>query len=255
MNYKFLFFFIFLVSCAELTYDKKINSDIKKNFFLNRGFSIIYNSELYKDKIINNKIEDRSLIIFQKNLKINTTVKVTNLINSKYILAKVGMKADYPKFYNSVISERIASIIEINPKQPYVEIKEIINGNIFATKKAITYDEEKQVASKAPIDNIKIKDLSNNVKDLSNNVKDKKKLTNNNFKYIIKVADFYFQKSAIEMVKRIKIETEINDVSIKKLSSTSFRVFIGPYNDLNSLKKSFNAIDILQFENIEIIKI
>jgi len=49
-------------------------------------------------------------------------------------------------------------------------------------------------------------------------------------------------------------ETSVEKVYIDKLSSTKFRVFLGPYSDLNSLKNSFNAINILQFENIEIIR-
>ena len=43
-------------------------------------------------------------------------------------------------------------------------------------------------------------------------------------------------------------------IYIEKLSSTNFRVFVGPYNNLNSLKKSFNAINVLEFDSIEIIK-
>ena len=49
-------------------------------------------------------------------------------------------------------------------------------------------------------------------------------------------------------------ETSIKIVEINKLSSTNFRVFIGPFSDLNSLKNSFNAINVLEFESIEIIK-
>ena len=49
-------------------------------------------------------------------------------------------------------------------------------------------------------------------------------------------------------------KTSVEKVYIDKLSSTKFRVFLGPYSDLNSLKNSFNAINILQFENIEIIR-
>ena len=74
------------------------------------------------------------------------------------------------------------------------------------------------------------------------------------FSYIIKIADFYFKKSAIQMVDRIKKETSIKDAHIKKLSTTKFRVFLGPYANLNSLKTTFNAINVLQFDNIEIIK-
>ena len=56
------------------------------------------------------------------------------------------------------------------------------------------------------------------------------------------------------MKSRIIIETSIKQVNINKLSSTKFRVFLGPFNDLNSLKNTFNAINVLQFDNIEIIK-
>ena len=74
------------------------------------------------------------------------------------------------------------------------------------------------------------------------------------FSYIIKIADFYFLDSASVMKKRIKKETMVNKIMIKSLSETNFRVFLGPFNDLNSLKKAFNDISLLNFENIEIIK-
>ena len=92
----------------QLTVDKKDSSTLPKSYFLNKGFTLVYNEELYKEKLVKGKIEDRSLTIFQKNLKKNTKVKITNLINSKYIIANVGKKVEYPYFYNSVISRRIS---------------------------------------------------------------------------------------------------------------------------------------------------
>ena len=56
------------------------------------------------------------------------------------------------------------------------------------------------------------------------------------------------------MKLRILNETSIKKVKIKKLSNTDFRVFLGPFNNLSSLKNSFNAINVLQFDTIEIIK-
>ena len=56
------------------------------------------------------------------------------------------------------------------------------------------------------------------------------------------------------MVERIKVETEIKKIKIEKLTAKNFRVYLGPYNNINSLQKSYNDISILQFENIEIIK-
>ena len=148
-----------------------------------------------------------------------------------------------------MISERISEELEIDKLEPYIEIKEIISGSSFIAKKAKTFDEEKSVAEKAPIDNIQIKNIS------LNKTENKQKKTNKKkFNYIVKIADFYFKKSANQMKSRIINETTVKDPHIKKLSNTKFRVFLGPYNNLNSLKNSFNAINVLQFDNIEIIK-
>ena len=40
--------------------------------FSNKGFALVYNIDLFKEKIIKGKIPDRSLFIFQKNLKKDT---------------------------------------------------------------------------------------------------------------------------------------------------------------------------------------
>ena len=59
----------------------------------------------------------------------------------------------------------------------------------------------------------------------------------------------------MSLKQRVKNEFKVNEVKINKLSKTKFRVYLGPYNNLNSLKNAFNKISILNFENIEIIKI
>ncbi len=249
MHYKNIFFFtlLFITSCVNHSIIEESSTIKKTSFFSNKGFALVYNDELFKEKIVKGKIEDRSLFIFQKNLKKDTPVKITNLHNSKYILVKVAKKTKYPNFYNSVISKRISDELELDELNPYIEIKEIVHGSSFVAKKAKTYKEEKNVAEKAPVEQIQIKDLGNNTK---KEIKIKKE----KFNYAIKIADFYFKKSAIEMKSRILSETGINNISIEKLSNTKFRVFVGPYTNLNSLKKSFNAINILEFDSIEIIK-
>jgi len=249
MPYKILTFLLFIIlnSCVTAPVEKKDSSTMPKSYFLNKGFTLVYSDDLYKEKLVKGKIEDRSLTIFQKNLKKNTKVKITNLINSKYIIVKVGKKVEYPYFYNSVISRRISKILEIDELEPYVEIKELLKGSSFIAKKAKTFEEEKTVASKAPIDDIQIKDLSNNEKE-------KKEVNIKKFSYNIKIADFYFKESAEQMKTRILTETSIKKVNVNKLSKNKFRVYLGPFNNLNSLKKSFNAINVLQFDTIEIIK-
>ena len=250
MHYKhtIVVLLIFLNSCVNYPIDKKIETKQKKNYFLNKGFALVYNDDLYKKKLIESKIENRSIIIFQRNLKKNSTVKITNLINSKYIIAKVGKRTKYPFFYNSVISQRISEELEINELEPYIEIKEIIANSSFIAKKAKTFDEEKKVSGKAPIDSISVNNLNDSIQ------KKKKKVKKSKFNYIIKIADFYFKNTAKSMIDRIKKETLVNNARIQNLSSTQYRVFLGPFNNINSLQKAFSDIRTLEFENIEIIK-
>ena len=86
----------------------------------------------------------------------------------------------------------------------------------------------------------------------------KKKNTKNElskkFSYEIKIADFYFNDTASLLIDRIIKETKIKDAKIKKMSVNKYRVYLGPFNNIISLQKSFNDISILEFENIEIIK-
>jgi hypothetical protein len=252
MNYKNLLLIIlmFLSNCTTGNFSKNKKTAILKKGFSNKGFALIYNESHYDERLVTKKIDERSLVIFQKNLKINTLVKVTNILNNKSLIAKVGYQSKYPKFNNSVISQRIAKELDLDNDEPYIEILEIFESSTFVAKKAKTFDEEKNVASKAPVKNISINNLNDAdvVTDTNKQTVDKK------FSYIIKIADFYFNDTAKLMVNRIIKETEFKKPKIQKITKEKFRVFLGPFNNINSLQKSFNSINILGFENIEIIK-
>ena len=248
---KYNFFLILLIvsitSCASNNY-KTVNVDPIFEKFSNNGFALIYNDKLYNDKIISKKMDERDLIIFQRNLRKGTSVKITNPFNSKTIIAKVGKKANYPSFNNSVVSIRISKELEIDINEPYIFIEEIRDNASFIAKKAKTFEEEKKVADKAPVDSISVNDLNR-----TDEKKIKKKI-NNEFKYVIKIADFYYLNTAKQMVKRIKSELNIKKTDINKINENKFRVFTGPYLSLKALQKAYNSIETLGFENIELIK-
>ncbi|MDA7474119.1 hypothetical protein N8952_01195 [Candidatus Pelagibacter ubique] len=250
MLYKKLFIIcclILLNNCTVTTLTKNKNLNSLENPFINKGFSLIYNDKFYYDKVISKKIDERSLVIFQKNLKKNTIVKITNILNNKSIIGTVGSNADYPLFNNAVLSLRIADEIGLNENEPYVEILEVLEDAIFVAKRAKTFEEEKKVANKAPVNNINISDLNAKQTNTKNELSKK-------FSYEIKIADFYFNDTASLLVDRIVKETMIKNVKIKKINEKKYRVYAGPFNNINSLQKSFNDISILEFENIEIIK-
>ena len=248
MNFKnfLVIFFIIISGCSTLVVTEIDKTIINKKNFINKGFALIYSDNLYKQEIISKKLDERGLIIFQKNLRKGTFVKIKKILNNKSIIVKVGSNSKYPLFNNSVISKRISDEIEIDLNEPYIEIFEILDNSSFIAKKAKTFDEEKKVAEKAPIESISVNDL--------NNTKKVKKIKKKKFNYIIKIADFYFKDTAKSMIVRIKKETNIKHINIQNLSDIEYRVFLGPYNNIKSLQKAFNDISVLEFENIEIIK-
>jgi len=248
MNYRIIKFFLilfFIYGCDQVTTNnsQKININFE-NKYKNSGFALVYNKDLMNVK----KIDERSLDIYHKKLKKKSYVKIVNPENGKFLIAKVkSNKVKFSNFYNAILSHRIAETLELDLTEPYIEIILISKNSTFVAKKAKTFDEERNVAEKAPIDGIQINDLN---KKKNKKVDIKSKI----FSYSIKIADFYYKETADMMVSKIYDETLLNNINIKKLSQTKYRVLIGPFNDIKSLKKSFEKMNILNFENLEILK-
>ncbi len=244
-NLIFLMILLLSSGCESYKIDKssELNFKPEKKYY-NIGFSLIYD-----EKLNLKKLDDRSLQIFHNNLKSRSLVKITNPLNNKSLIAEVkSNRVKFSNFYNSIISKRIAETLDLNPNEPYIKITLISKNSTFVAKKSKTFEEEKEVAEKAPIDGIKISNLNENI------ILDNKKNSEAKFSYFIKVADFYYKKTAELMIGRIKTETSINKIKLLKISKTNYRVLLGPFNDINSLKKSFEKMNSLYFENLEIIK-
>ena len=243
-----IFLILFLTACKQIDDDKKVINYSNYLKYSNTGFTLVYDEQLRKDNKISKKIDDRALVIFHKKIKKNSFVKITNPANNKSIIAKViSNNAQFSDFYNSVITSRIANELSIDLDEPYVDLVLISENSTFIAKKAKTFDEEKNVAEKAPVDGIIIDNLGT---DLNK----KNKVKKHNFLYSIKVADFYYKDSAENMILRIKNETNLKNPLIKKLSKTKYRVLLGPFSDIKKLEQSFDEIKLLDFENLEILK-
>ena len=124
----------------------------------------------------------------------------------------------------------------------------ISKNSTFVAKKAKTFNEEKKVAEKVPVDGIQIDNLG------EINQQKKEAAKKEIFSYTIKIADFYYEDSAKNMWKRIIKETNIRKPFIERISNTKYRVLLGSFNDIKKLEESFNEIKSLDFENIEILK-
>ena len=238
---------LFLTACQQFDDNKKVVNYSNYLKYSNTGFTLIYDEQLKKDNKISKKIDNRALVIFHKKIKKNSFVKITNPVNDKSIIAKViSNNIKFSDFYNSVITKRIANELSIDLNEPYIDLVLISENSTFIAKKAKTFDAEKKVAEKAPVDGIKIDNLGSD-QSKKNKVKKPK------FLYSIKIADFYYKVSAENMILRIKKETNFKNPLIKKLSETKYRVLLGPFSDIKKLEKSFDEIKLLEFENLEIL--
>ena len=245
-NILFLLILLFSLNGCEqydLSSKGKISLNVEKKY-KNSGFALIYTEDLNIKSL-----DNRSLKIFHKNLKNKSFVKITNPDNGKSLIAEVrSNKVKFSNFYNSIITDRIADTLELNLNEPYIKIVLISKNSTFIAKKAKTFEEEKEIANKAPIDGIKISSLNNEGENVI------KKSSNDKFSYSIKVADFYYKKSAQLMIDRIKSEASLTNISLIRLSKTNYRVLLGPFSDIDSLKESFEKMNNLYFENLEILK-
>jgi len=239
---------LLLLGCNQHIQNNKSLKFFSDKKYKNSGFTLVYNDKLKKDKKISKIIDNRSLLIFHKTLKKNSFVNITNPINQKSIIAEViSNNVKFSDFYNSVITLRIVDELSLNINEPFVELALISLNSTFVAKKAKTFDEEKNVAKKAPIEGIKIDNLSTPIK-VNAEIEDQ------GFLYFIKIADFYYKDTASHMIDRIKHETKLKNSFIKKISKSKYRVLLGPFNDIKKLEESFNEIKSLNFENIEILK-
>lgn len=247
MKFRYLFLVFFLFSCVEdIKLINKNNTQIKKTF-ISKGFTLIYNDNLIKKKIIKKRIDSREYVILHSFLNRNTYVKIFNPINSKTVIAKVKYKTNYPIIYNSVITNRIAEELGLNYEDPYVEIIEIRKNDTFISKKAKTFEEEKNVANKAPVTDIDINVIS--IDPENTDTRPKKN------EYIINIGEYYYLDSAKSVKNRLINEASLTNVKIKKISKNKFRVYVGSYFFFSAMKGPYFAISKLGFEHLDVIKI
>ena len=239
-----LFLIFFLSNCTPQITKKSDVFKKEKLYYTSKGFALIYTNEIYEDGVVDKKLNEEKLSVMHSSLKRNTPIQITNLHNSKTIQLKVTKKANYPKIFNIVLSKKIAENLSLDIDNPYVEILEIKQNKKFVAKKANTYEEEKKVAEKAPVDEIKMDDLSD-----SNSSISAKKIIDDK-KYILLISDFYYLESANNLKKVLTKKTQFDNFSVKKLKKNKYRLTAGPFKDFKSLKSLYISLNKLGFEDL-----
>ena len=212
----------------------------EKKYFSSSGFALVYDNSLLEQKIINKKINNEKIIVMHNQLKTSTHVRLTNPINAKFITTKIYRKVEYPNIFNIVVSKKVADILELDLKNPYLEIIEVKKNKTFIAEESNIFDEEINVAEKAPVDEVVMNDLT-----LESNMDNKKKSKIN---FIIVINDFYYLNSAKKLKNELTKKITINSISIKKINNKKYRLFVGPFKNFNALKTSYISLNNLGFE-------
>ena len=246
--------FFLLGACADYAIDKDKEAKERK-FYSSKGFALIYSDGLFdqgsidkklnNNNIIDNKLNNEQIIALHSSLKKNTPIKIINPDTSIAVETKIFRKAEYPNIFNIVLSKKIATILELNVANPYVEVFEIKKNKTFIAKESNIFEEEKQVAESAPIDEVKMDDLSEVQIDV------KKKYDKKNNFYLV-ISDFYYHDTAQNLKEELIKKTQIKKFSVKKINDTKYRLSVGPFKDFNALKSIYISLNNLGFEGINI---
>ena len=240
------FLILGLYSCADYQTSKKMKNE-GKIYFSSNGFVLIYENELYENKTIDKKINNNDLQVMHSYLKTNTPIVITNPENSKSIATKIYKTANYPKIFNIVISKKVAEILDLDENDPFVEIIEVKKNKTFVAKKSNTYDEERNVANKAPVDEIKMDELSTT--ENKNNIKTKKI-----YNFFLIIGDFYYHESAINLKDELSKKVKTDKFLITKINKNSYRLALGPFKNFKALKSPYISLNNLGFDSLEVYK-
>ena len=251
MKFKFIkifsifFIFILIYSCAD--YNNRSVNKPEKVYHTSSGFALIFEDDLYIQKIVNRKIKNDAISVMHSQLKKNTLIAITNPESSITIETKVTKSAQYPSIYNVIIRKKAAEILKLNTNNPFVELREIKKNKTFIAKEGNTFEEEKTVAEKAPVESIEMNDLTTNSE--QKKVKSEKELS-----FTVIISDFYYLESANKLKDKLSKEDSISGLTVKKIKDNKYRLAAGPFKNFNALKSTYISLNKLGFENLNINK-
>ena len=243
MKFKYFTLIFFLLSCTNNSFEKGNISNSK----ISNGFALIYNESDFENKIISSKLNSDKIEAAHNKYKKNSIIIITNPVNKKSLQLAISKKINYPDFYKVIITKELSEKLNLDPNMPFVEVERRVKNKSFIAKKAVTYSEEQNVLTKAPVAKIKINNISK-----SSNDKSKKK---SDVKFSIIIGEFYSKKwasSLIELLINENIKKEV--FSIKTLGKNNYQLIAGPYTSINTLKNDYFKLNRYGFDNLDIKK-
>ncbi len=242
MKYKILILILFLfTSCVQNNSNLNLNQT-----FASKGFAYVYNKEDFINKLISKELDNNSLQIAHNKLRPGTLIKIINIKTNDSIILKNNKRFEYPEFYKILITEPVAKKINLKLDLPMVEVIEVKKNKSFVAKKTKIYKEEEKIYNNAPVETVKINNISKNNNNKSKTIKDR---------FYIIVGEFYSKDSALFLKKRITkelISFNSKKLYIKSKKSNKITLISGPYNSINLMKNDYIQLKNFGFEELDI---
>jgi cell division protein FtsN len=68
------------------------------------------------------------------------------------------------------------------------------------------------------------------------------------------ISDFYYLDSAENLKIELTKKTKLEGFAIKKINNKKYRLYIGPFQNFNSLKSTYISLNKLGFDELRIYK-
>jgi len=240
MKYSLIPIIFFLISCSSIEYSTK-----KNNTYSSKGFAYIYNENDFQNNIIKKKLDNSDHQIAHSKLRPGTWNKIIKLKTNQEIILQNTKRFEYPDFYKILITNQVASKLQLDLDLPLVEIFEVKKNKSFIAKKTKIFKEEEKIHNNAPVETVTINNISKT---------NRKKKTQKEKLYII-VAEFYSKDSALALKKRITNDlTNFNakKLYIKSKKANRITLLSGPYSTINSMKNDYIQLKNFGFEELDI---
>ena len=241
MKYSLIFLYFVIISCTQ----NSVNI-APKGTFSSKGFAYVYNDNDYENKTIKGRLDNEKFQVAHYSIRPGALVRIVNVDTKEQIILKNSKRFQFPDFYKILITEPVASKINLNYELPLVEVSVLKKNKSFVAKKTKIFTEEKKISSKAPVESVKISNISKNTNERSKN---------NNEKFNIIIAEFYSKKSAKLLKKRIS--QELASYNTKKLyinsrKSNKITLLSGPYDSIEKMKEDYVLLKNFGFEELDI---
>ena len=196
-----------------------------------------------------------------RSLALASNVRITNIENGFSMIVRVNHRGAYSNTNIIELSDRVFDKLKLNENGNLVKL-ELINANeTFILGKAKTYNAEKKISSTAPVNGVSIISISpENQDSTAENLLFEDNINLDNFRIetisnkeiYIHVATLLFKHTAEELQKTLKSVKKVDIVNSMNNGKNTYKVIIGPFENLVQLNEILKIDTIQQYEDLSI---